>query len=588
MALVELRITDLAVIADARLEFGRGLATLTGETGAGKSVCVSALRMALGGPGDPAAVRSGALMASVAAVFDEVPPAVRDICRDHGIPCDDDLMTLVREVPRRGRGRCCVNGALVAQAVLREIGEALAEVTIQGAGHRLLRAPWQRARLDAAGGAQVASLLAAMGSAHRRLQTCRAARQEAHEQAATASAARDAAARVIAELEPLRLRDGEADTLVAERNRLLHATRLRDAARGIHAALHGDEDDPGAIARLDATIDASVSLEGIDAAMDSVIEEGREAGERLRDLAVQARALAEGVDIDERRRDGVEERLALLDRVIRKYGSIVDATSALEGARREMQSADWAVRIQGCDRECADAEREAADAAERLSSARQRAAAVLERSVNDQLAALDLPQARFRVLLDRRDDVDGVLMQDGRRHCTASGVDAVEFRMAANRHDVPVPLGDGPSGGELSRLALALHAAGRGGDLDGVCLDSSATLVLDEIDAGIGGETAARVGEVLAIAACNRPILVITHRPEIAARAATHLVVRKRDTSEGTTSDVRQVVGAERVTEIARLMSGRPTAAARVRAAELLENGGATGRQSAARTMSGS
>jgi DNA repair protein RecN (Recombination protein N) len=209
----------------------------------------------------------------------------------------------------------------------------------------------------------------------------------------------------------------------------------------------------------------------------------------------------------------------------------------------------------------------AATAARRLSAARREAAHALEQAVERHLAVLELPDARFRVTLGVVADADGVDLGDGPLRCDADGVDQVEFRLAANRGGVPLPLDEGPSGGELSRLALALAAAGGGG--------GQPLLVLDEVDTGVGGETAARVGDLLAAIGRGRQVLAVTHRPEIASRAGWHLLVSRLGGGDAVESTVRRVDGEERVSEIARMMSGRTTAAAMARAGELLREGNA-------------
>jgi DNA repair protein RecN (Recombination protein N) len=227
-----------------------------------------------------------------------------------------------------------------------------------------------------------------------------------------------------------------------------------------------------------------------------------------------------------------------------------------------------------------DARRVAAGvAAARLSTLRAAAAKRLERAVTTELRSLELPHARFRVVLTRSLDVDGVDTGDGTPvRCGMSGIDEVDFRLAPNRDSVPMPLDEGPSGGELGRLALALSAV--------VTEDEAPVLVLDEVDTGIGGETAARVGDVLARIGRTRQVIAITHRPEIAARAVAHLTITKRDLPGGPQATADAVSGPDRVREIARLMSGRTTEAALARATELLEEGmGGAGGTPGVRTM---
>ncbi|HEV7677382.1 MAG TPA: hypothetical protein VGQ42_02305 [Candidatus Dormibacteraeota bacterium] len=570
MALVELRIANLAVVRSARLELGgAGLAALTGETGAGKTVCVSALRLVLGGRFEPELVRAGCDAASVAAVFDGVPAEVSARLESLGVP-EDDLLTLSRELPRGGRAVCRANGALVSASTLREIGEALVEVTGQGESHRLLRPARQRELLDAYGGPALTALRAGTAAAVRAWREAEESTARAAESAQADAAELERARHLVADLAPLGLSPGETEELTAERLRLRHAVGLAASAEALHSAAHGSDDAPGAADLLAAAAHDGRSLRGIDPGVDGLVAEADDLVERLRDLAAGARRCADGFVVDEERLAAVEERLDLLDRVTRRHGSIDAALDALAAATEMCAGADAGAG--GLERLRADVEARraaAANAALRLSEARARAAARLEKEVTARLRQLRLPHGRLRVVLSRSADPDGVAVDgDGgtRVACATHGIDEIEFRLATARDGVPLPLAQGPSGGELSRLALALRAV--------VALaDDSPTLVLDEVDTGLGGETAARVGEVLAAIGDSRQVVVITHRAEIAARAATHLRVLKEEHAGRPETRVDVVDDEERVAEIARLMSGRTTAAALARARELVEEG---------------
>jgi DNA repair protein RecN (Recombination protein N) len=289
--------------------------------------------------------------------------------------------------------------------------------------------------------------------------------------------------------------------------------------------------------------------------------------DRLRELALDARRHAEEISIDEARLTEIEERLDTLTRVVRRHGSLEAALVELERASSLVATIDGESGAVGSLEAAADARRsEAGRAGATLSALRASASRRLERAVTVELRALELPHARFRVILTRALDVDGVDTGDGTPvRCGPSGIDEVDFRLAPNRDSVPMPLDEGPSGGELGRLALALSAV--------VSEDDAPVLVLDEVDTGIGGETAARVGDVLARIGRGRQVIAITHRPEIAARAVTHLNITKADRPGGPQATATVVTGDERVSEIARLMSGRTTEAALIRATELLEEG---------------
>ncbi len=564
MVLRELRVSNLAVIEDARLSFEEGFSVLTGETGSGKSMCVNALRAALGGRLESETVRAGTPAARVAAVFDNPGPQLRARRAELGIP-DDDLITLSREVPASGRAVCRVDGALVSQAVLRELGDLCVDVTAQGTSHRMLRRSWQREVLDAFGGAECAAARAAIATAVRAWRTAADAVDAARRAANTGAAELQRARDLVDDLGPIGIRPGEDAELQTERLRLRYASRIAGCALALAEASGGDEQS-GAD-RLAAAIGSGADLAAVDPGLATLLEDADSLVDRLRELAMDARRHADEITVDEVRLTAIEERLDTLARVVRRHGSLESALVELERATTLVSSVDAEAGVMGTLEAAAEQRRsEAGAAAATLSAVRTSAARRLERAVTAELRSLELPYARFRVVLTRALDVDGVDTGDGTPvRCGPSGIDDVDFRLAPNRDSVPMPLDEGPSGGELGRLALALSAV--------VSEDDAPVLVLDEVDTGIGGETAARVGDVLARIGRTRQVIAITHRPEIAARAASHLTITKLDRPGGPVATAATVSGAERVTEIARLMSGRTTEAALARAAELLDEG---------------
>jgi len=564
MGLRELRISNLAVIQETRLSFEDGFIVLTGETGSGKSMCVNALRAALGGRLEPEQVRAGTAGARVAAVFDNPTPRLRARRAELGIP-DDDLITLSRDVPASGRATCRIDGALVSQAVLREIGDLCVDVTAQGTSQRLLRRSWQREVLDTFGGPELERARAATAEAYRAWRAAVDALEAAHRAASTGAAELQRARDLVEDLDMLELRSGEDAELQAERLRLRHAARIAGASLAIADASGGDE--RSAADRLAAAIGGGADLAAVDPELGALLENADELIDRLRELALDARRHADEVTVDEARLAAVEERLDTLTRVTRRHGSLDAAIAELTRARALLDSVDGEGGAIGALEIAAAARRvETGLAAAALSSARAAAARRLERSITTELRSLELPHARFRVVLTRSLDIDGVDTGDGTPvRCSATGVDDIEFRLAPNRDSVPMPLDEGPSGGELGRLALALSAV--------VSEDDAPVLVLDEVDTGIGGETAARVGDVLARIGRSRQVIAITHRPEIAARAGSHLTIAKQDRTGGAEARAAVVTGDDRVHEIARLMSGRSTDAALARAAELLDEG---------------
>ena len=564
MALRELRVSNLAVIEEARLSFDEGFSVLTGETGSGKSMCVNALRAALGGRLEPETVRTGAAAARVAAVFDNPSPRLRARRAELGIP-DDDLITLSREVPVSGRATCRVDGALVSQAVLRELGDLCVDVTAQGTSHRMLRRSWQRDVLDAFAGQECAAARAATADSVKGWRVAADAVVAAQRAANTGAAELQRARDLVEDLAPIGIRAGEESELQAERLRLRHAARIAGCSLSLAEASGGDEQS--AADRLAAAIGAGADLAAVDPALSTLLEDADALVDRLRELALDARRHAEEITVDEVRLTAIEERLDTLTRVIRRHGSLEAALGELDRATALVASVDGESGAIGSLETAADARRsEAGRAASALSALRTSAARRLERAVTAELRSLELPHARFRVVLTRNLDVAGVDTGDGTPvRCGHSGIDEVDFRLAPNRDSVPMPLDEGPSGGELGRLALALSAV--------VTEEDAPVLVLDEVDTGIGGETAARVGDVLARIGRGRQVIAITHRPEIAARAVAHVTITKRDRPGGPQATAAVVTDDERVQEIARLMSGRTTEAALIRAAELLEEG---------------
>jgi DNA repair protein RecN (Recombination protein N) len=372
---------------------------------------------------------------------------------------------------------------------------------------------------------------------------------------------------VVAELEPLGLAAGEDAELESECARLRHAAALAGAAGALADACGGTDDAQGAADLIAAAVDVARGVGDIDRALDALAAEAAESVARLRELALEGRRLGADMVVDEARLGAVEERLDVLDRVRRRHGGSLEAALGVLHLAAERVtaatasgSADTAVAL------AAAARVEASARCTELSRRRVRAGAELEAAVHDRLRSLGLRHARFRAVVRQRDDADGLEFEGRRVACGTDGIDEVEFRLAADRNGVPLPLSQGSSGGELSRLALALRAVAAD-------RDECPTLVLDEVDAGVGGETAARVGELIAAIGAGRQVIAVTHRAEIAARASAHIVVTKREVRHRATAGAARVEGVARVGEVARLLSGRTTPAALTRAAELLEEG---------------
>ena len=566
MSLRELRIRNLAVLRDVTVGFDDGFSVLSGETGSGKSVAITALRLALGERGGEDLIGPAGDVVHVAAVFDQIPEAVRSRLGELGI-ATDDLLTMSRELRKGGRGSCRINGGLVSQSVCREVSADMAEVTAQGASGRLLHPAAQRELVDAHGGDRLASARDTVAECVERWRAARAALRIRHEAVAIGERDLARARELVADVGGLELRVDEEAQLTLLRQRLRHAAAIQQAAAVLRQAAGGDDQAADLVAA--AAIDCAELT-----AVPEMVELARHAEALvadLRELAAEAREVSASVSVDDVRLSEVEGRLDTISQTSRRYGSVAAALVALEEARGVVDAHDSGDDgIARAQSSLDGATNDLVGAARVLSSMRRAAAADLERAATRLLRQLALPHARFRIVVSTQADHDGLVVDSSEPvRVSSHGCEVVEFRLACNRDGMPLPLTDGPSGGELSRLALALHAIVGGA--------GPGALILDEVDTGIGGETAAKVGDILAAVGQHRQVVAVTHRPEIAARASSHVVAVKHDTTDGTATSLGHVDGDARVAEMARLLSGRQTTAALSRAAELLVEGRAAG-----------
>ncbi len=558
--LTELRVRDLAVIADARLELGGGLNVLTGETGAGKSLVVDALALLLGERADAGQVRPGAGRAVVEGAFDlrarphgHTPAregTLAEALERFGIEPDDGQLVLKREVQAGGRSRAWVNGSPVTVSVLAELGALLVDLHGQHETQSLLTADAQRAMLDAFAGAEREA--AAAAAAWESLARVRAERHDLETRHAEARRRADYLRHVADEIGRAAPKSGELEAAEAEARRLGHAEELVRTAGELADLLDGD--DRAATHALGHAGRLLAALERIDPTDTAPWREMLEtARANAAELARAVRDYAEGVDLDPARLAAVERRRDLLFALDKKYGPGLDRVRAAgEEARAELELLDTAdADLKTVAAGVEAAERAFAEHCGALSALRRTAAKKLGAAVTKHLDALGMEGGRVAVALEP-------LEAPGRQ-----GAERVEFRCALNPGLPERPVAKAASGGELSRLMLALK-------VELTRHDAVPTLVFDEVDQGIGGIVAGRVAEALARVAGEHQVLVITHLPQIAAAAARHLVVSKSAASGVTAADVAVVEGADRVEEVARLLGGT-TVVARKHAQELLK-----------------
>jgi DNA repair protein RecN (Recombination protein N) len=569
--LEELHIRGLGVIQDATLPLGEGLTVVTGETGAGKTMVVTGLLLLFGGRADSAQVRSGANSASVDGRV-RVPPqsAVAERATDAGGELDEDgALVLRRSVGANGRSRAHVGGAAVPVGLLAALAERLLAVHGQSDQQRLTRPAEQRAALDLYAGIELDEYAAAFtawrelaGRLADRTSRARELQREA-----------DLLAYGIGEIEAADPQPGEDAELAALATRLAHADALRLAARTAHDALLGDPDDPASDAADVSSLLGVASREltqqaGDDAELDALAARLADLNALVTDLGAEFASYGERLDADPQRLAEVEQRRAVLAGLTRKYGDDIDAVLEWADAARkqlgELDVSDEALAALAAERDAAAAQ--AATLAADISARRTEAAARLGKAITAELAGLAMPAAHVTIEMRRRPPVTGapVLTVGGAQTAAAvDGVDDVELLLRPHPDAPALPVQRGASGGELSRVMLAIE----------VCLagtDPVPTMVFDEVDAGVGGRAAVEVGRRLARLAREHQVIVVTHLAQVAAYAGQHVVVDKAAAAGVTRSDVRLVAGEERIAELARMLAGSESDTAREHAAELL------------------
>ncbi|MQA82066.1 MAG: DNA repair protein RecN [Streptosporangiales bacterium] len=542
--LEEVRIEGLGVIDEAALDLAPGLTVLTGETGAGKTMVVTALGLLLGGRADAGRVRSGHAKVAVEGrlvVGADGEVAARAV--EAGGELDDDVLIVARTVGAEGRSRAYLGGRAVPASLLAEVGADLVAVHGQADQQRLLQPARQRAALDKCAGPAVAKPLAQYQERYDQHRTVTAELTELTTRARERAQEADLLRLGLTEVERVDPRSGEDTELAAEAQRLEHADALRTAAEQAHTALLGDPAlEPEGIDASALVGSARHALEVMrehDAQLAEISDRLAEAGYLLADVGADLASYAASVESDPTRLDGVQDRRAAITALTRKYGD--DADAVLAWAR------DAAARLAGLEGDDerieelrAEAQRldtELDDLAERLTKARTKAARRFAEQVSAELTDLAMPDAKVEVTVtpgDRRG---------------AYGRDDVEMLLTPHPGAPARPLHRGASGGELSRVMLAVEVVFAGAD-------PVPTFVFDEVDAGVGGKAAVEVGRRLARLAATSQVIVVTHLPQVAAFADRHLLVRKDADGAFTTSGVTVLDDPGRVRELARMLAG--------------------------------
>lgn len=549
----ELRIRNLAIIEDLRLEFDPALNVMTGETGAGKSIILDALRLILGERSSAEDVRTGEDAAEAEALIDG--PFSRQmlaLLEESGAPADDDGMVLRREISSSGKSKAVLNGRLAPASQLKQLGDLLVDVHGQHQHQSLLNSSNHLPALDAY--ANVQCEIKRVGELYAAWTTVKTSLQKLQGDERALAREKDTLEFQLREIDQAELRCNEEQELGVERNRLRNAEKLRECAARAYLILRDGEEDVPAALDLIGTAEASVAdLVKLDDAQIELNEILVESRFRLQEVAERLRVYADALESDPHRLQQVDDRLDLIHNLKRKYGnSIEEILKVAESNRARLNSlTNRNDEIAKLEQELAARESELMQEATVLSAKRKRSAAIFEKLVEKELSQLQMPRTKF--LVEFQPSPIG-----------PNGIDRVEFLLAANPGEAPKVLRKVASGGELSRVMLALKSilAER---------DAIPTLVFDEIDTGISGATAQVVGDKLRALARTHQVICITHLPQIAVRATRHFAVEKVQVGQRMKTHVRALAPDERIDETARLLGGDASSkTARQHAQELL------------------
>ena len=565
--LVELSISSFAIIESLRLEFGPGFSVLTGETGAGKSIIIDAVSLLLGARASVEMIRTGCEIATVEGVFtlpSEAPDSLGELLQERGLLEDSSELILRREISRSRRNVCRVNGRAVTLSTLQEIGQHLIDIHGQGEHLSLLRVRNHLSFLDRYGG--LVERRRAFGVLVQELRRARAELQGLRRDERELARRADLLAYQIGEIHSARLTPGEEEELKLQRSLLANAEKRMQLSAEVYALLYEGDEDRGSVTDLLGSV-----LSGLHALAEcdpSLSEESgvvEEALYQLEELARTLRSYRDEVEYDPERLEATEERIDLIQRLRRKYGeSIEEILRFAEESQAELDSISHSEeRTEALLAREQALLKEIVASGKTLSEARRATAERLRDAVKSELADLNMGRAQFLVDLRWSEAGDGVQIDGKDYGFDVSGLDHVQFLIAPSPGEEPKPLVRIASGGEMSRLMLAMKSALS-------AIDPVPTLIFDEIDTGIGGRTGSVVGQKLWALANEHQVFCVTHRAQIAAYGQHHFRVAKEVAVGRTTSLAWPLSEEERVEELAVMLGGEATEATRRSADELL------------------
>jgi DNA repair protein RecN (Recombination protein N) len=539
VALTHITLRDFVIVHELALDLNTGFSVLTGETGAGKSILIDALQLALGARAESSVVREGASRCEVCAEF-EPTPRIQNWLEDAGFEASAHLL-LRRTVDTAGKSRAWVNGSPATATQLRELGEQLLDIHGQHAWQSLTRPDAVRGLLDAYAGTDTRPLKAAW-QAWRQAQQTLADAQQAQ---STLANERERLAWQIGELEKLNPQVDEWQELSTQHSRLANAQALIDGANQSTALLEGEDngDAEGALRQLSRAIQALQSLGQFEPEFQTLADVLASAQAQAEDVAYSLHAYLRKTDLDPAQLAEIDERMGLWLSLARRYKKTPDELPlSLKTWRQELAQLDAAADLDSLQKTEQAAHKACLQAAKTVSQQRQKAAKPLAQAVSSAMQQLGMQGGRFEVQLQSLDAP------------TQHGLEEVSFLVAGHEGSTPRPVGKVASGGELSRIALAIAVTTSE-------LGEAGTLIFDEVDSGVGGAVAETVGRLMKQLGQHRQVLAVTHLPQVAACADHHLLVSKATAKGQVSSQVRGVQGEERVSEIARMLGGEKLSA---------------------------
>lgn len=549
----ELHIKNIAVIEEASVEFDKGFQTLTGETGAGKSILIDSICMALGGRGSKDIIRTGTEYASVTLAFETENGDVFEKLDELDISCEDNLVMITRKLYADGKSKCHINGCLVPLNVVKEIGALLLTVHGQNDNQSILSPKTHIGFVDEY--ADNKDLLLEYTNKYNELKEIKNELSELETDEREKDSLIELLEFQVKEIEGANLKPGEEEELTERRDFLHNGEQIAEASGGAYYALYGD--DQSGSGACDGLSDAIRKLDGIKA-FDSRLEEYYERLSSVmaeaEDIMHELRAYSESVDYSQAELDMAESRLSLINDLKRKYGQSIDEIlEYAKNSKKRLSDIESSEERKNELKNRIDEEtKKLAVIADRLTRSRVDASLRLQECIMNELSDLDMQKMRFSVQIERLENESGDI------RFTSSGCDDVEFMISANPGEALKPLSKIASGGEMSRIMLAVKSVLAD-------TDSVETLIFDEIDTGVSGRAAQKIAEKMGKLSLKRQVLCITHLAQIAAMADFHYLIEKSSDETSTKTTVRLIEGNERKAEIARIMGG-------VEVTELTEN----------------